>query len=468
MKLRAAQIFLYVLCLILMSPGEAFAQKIIPQSQQHITLSYAPLVKQTAPTVVNIYTQKKVRVQTSPFLSDPFFSRFFGKAFKGPNRERVENTLGSGVIISKDGLIITNNHVIDNASDIRIVLHDRSEYSAKTLLTDEKSDLALLKITPDEDDTLNLPFIQIGNPDSLEVGDLVLAIGNPFGVGQTVTSGIVSALARTAVGISNYEFFIQTDAAINPGNSGGALINMNGELVGINTAIFSKGGGSNGIGFATPASMASAILANHEAGHDRVIRPWLGATGQTITADIAESLGLTSPKGVLIKNVYEGSPADKAGLKTGDVIVQVGTHTVHDGQSLLFHTATKPINQRVAFTLIDGSVRYVTMQPAPETPARDIKLIEGNTPMNGAIVANLSPALAEELGISRYKGVVITDIQLRTYANRIFQKNDILLSINDKKVTSTKQLEGLLQLDVKSWQFTFLRGGRTLNVTVGR
>ncbi len=456
----------YSILFSLLLPHHATAERIVPHSREQISLSYAPLVKKTAPAVVNIYTQKKVRVRPSPFLSDPFFSRFFGNTMRGLNRERVENTLGSGVIVSADGLIITNNHVIDGADDIRIVLQNRTEYEARAVLVDDKTDLALLKIV--DDGAVNLPFLEFGNPESLEVGDLVLAIGNPFGVGQTVTSGIVSALARTAVGISNYEFFIQTDAAINPGNSGGALINMHGKLIGVNTAIFSKGGGSNGIGFATPASMARALMANHHAGNDKVIRPWLGATGQNITADIAESMGLNSPQGVLIKDVYPDGPAAKAGLKTGDIIIKVGTHAVHDGQSLMFHTATRSMDEFVDFTLIDGKIISIKMQSAPETPKRDTRLIEGENPLGGAIVANLSPALAEELDISRYKGVIVTEIQLRSYARRIFKAGDVLIAINDKKITSTKQLDKLMKIDMRQWELSFIRNGKTINLTIGR
>jgi len=442
------------------------AMKNVPETKQQIQLSFSPLVKKTSGAVVNIYTAKKVRVRTSPFLGDPLFNRFFGDnlLFGGQNKERIQNTLGSGVIIRNDGIVITNNHVINDADDIKVVLSDKREFSAKVIITDKKTDLALLQLNNKKN---NLPFIPFGNNDNLEVGDLVLAIGNPFGVGQTVTSGIVSALARTAAGISDYEFFIQTDAAINPGNSGGALINMRGELIGINTAIFSKAGGSNGIGFATPSVMGKLLLSSHNSNHKKVIRPWLGATGQNITNDIAESLDISISNGVLIKDIFPGGPSDRAGLKVGDIIVRIGEYKVNSSQELLFRTSTSEIGKVVDFVLSGGEVIKIKMEKAPEIPKRDSQLVEGENPVSGAIIANLSPAFADELSISKYKGVIVTDVQLRTYARRFLKVGDIIKKINSKKIKSASSLvDYLSDTNVRKWNIQILRGNKIINIDI--
>ncbi|MBX6368535.1 MAG: trypsin-like peptidase domain-containing protein, partial [Rhodospirillales bacterium] len=268
---------LALLLLLVVSIPSFAADRVLPDSREQIKLSFAPVVKRTAPAVVNVFSRRIVRRSGPPpgLFNDPLFRRFFGDAIPfGLPQERVQNSLGSGVLVARDGLIVTNNHVIDGADEIIVVLADRREFEAQIVRRDERTDLAVLKIDVGNE---ALPYLELGDSDSLEVGDLVLAIGNPFGVGQTVTSGIVSALARTQVGISDFRFFIQTDAAINPGNSGGALVDLDGKLVGINTAIYSRSGGSIGIGFAIPASMVRAVVAGAATG-GRVVRPWLGAS----------------------------------------------------------------------------------------------------------------------------------------------------------------------------------------------
>jgi S1-C subfamily serine protease len=278
------RVLLTVVVLVFAATGSR-AETAVPQSRPEVQLSFAPIVKRTAPAVVNVYAKRIERQQESGLLADPFFRRFFGEDGNfGRPRERVANSLGSGVIVDATGYIVTNNHVIANGSDIRVVLSDRREFEAKLLLADERTDLAVLKIDAGDEE---LPILPLSDSDNLEVGDLVLAIGNPFGVGQTVTSGIVSALARTQVGITDYQFFIQTDAAINPGNSGGALVDMNGELVGINTAIFSRSGGSIGIGFSIPSNMVNTVVATAKSGSNKIKRPWLGVELQDVTPDVA-------------------------------------------------------------------------------------------------------------------------------------------------------------------------------------
>lgn len=448
----------------------AYAQT-VPASQAQIDLSFAPLVKQVAPAVVNVFTKRVVREQArSPFANDPFFQRFFGDRFSfGVPRERVQSSLGSGVIVASNGIIVTNNHVIANGETFTVALADRREFEAELLLADERTDLAILKI-----DTKGeaLPALAFGDSDGLEVGDLVLAIGNPFGVGQTVTSGIVSALARTQVGVTDYQFFIQTDAAINPGNSGGALVTMDGRLVGVNTAIFSRSGGSIGIGFAIPANMVRLVVASAQDGNDgRVVRPWLGASVQTVTSELAQSLGLDRPGGALIGDVYDGGPADRAGLATGDVIRRLGVHDVVDENALRYRLATREVGSRVTVDYLrSGNSRSasLTLTAPPERPRRDTTELEGPHPFSGATVANLSPALAEEIRLDpMLSGVVVTEVVRRSAANRLgVQPGDIILGVNDTRVETVDALERELTAGGRNWQVSVRRGEQVFNTTV--
>jgi len=461
------KIFYIIISLVVfMSPlANANAQlKQVPTSKEQVVFSYAPLVKKVSPAVVNIYTKKKVKVQSgfSPFMNDPLFQNFFGNAPGGIVTERVENSLGSGVIVKDEGLIVTNNHVINGSTDVRVVLQDKREFDAKIIVADSKTDLALLKIDAGE----KLPYLEAMDSDRLEVGDMVLAIGNPFGVGQTVTSGIVSALARTSAGLSDYEVYIQTDAAINPGNSGGALVNMDGKLAGINTAIFSKSGGSHGIGFAIPANMVTTIL-NSKGG--KIVRPWLGITTQNMTADIATSLGLKAPKGALLAAVTKGGPADKAGLKVGDVITAVNNHDIEDEHSLSFRIATLEIGSEAKFKILRASAEKeisVKMEAAPETTMRDLHKLSGHNILSGATIANISPALADELDIHGIeKGVIITEVLGGNAAALGVQKGDLLRQINGVEITSAKQAEQLLSKQkISKWQITLQRAGQLLNL----
>ncbi|HLC08741.1 MAG TPA: trypsin-like peptidase domain-containing protein, partial [Methyloceanibacter sp.] len=326
-------------CLLFWSPLAAEdAKRVVPESMVQVKQSFAPVVKRVAPAVVNVYVSRKVAQVVSPFANDPFFSRLFGDNFGIP-RERVQNSLGSGVLVSKEGVVVTNNHVISGSgeAEITVALADGREFPAKLILKDEQTDLAVLRL---EASNVEFPSIEFNDSDSLEVGDIVLAIGDPFGVGQTVTSGIVSALARTQVGISDYQFFIQTDAAINPGNSGGALVDMEGRLVGINTAIFSRTGGSLGIGFAIPSNMVGLVVQAALKG-GKVQRPWFGASLQSVTSEIADSLGLDRPGGALIKSLHAKGPAARSGLKPGDVVISVDGKPVQDPEALQYRFATK-------------------------------------------------------------------------------------------------------------------------------
>ena len=306
--------------------GAAAAQERRLPTQSELRLSYAPVVHHATPAVVNVYAAKVVQ-NRNPFLDDPIFRRFFGGPGGGGGANQLQRSLGSGVIIDAAGLVVTNNHVIEGADEVKVSLADKREFEATLVLKDPRTDLAVLRI---KDGHEQFPVLEFADSDALQVGDVVLAIGNPFGVGQTVTHGIVSALARTQVGISDYRFFIQTDAAINPGNSGGALVDLTGKLIGINTAIFSRSGGSQGVGFAIPANMVRVVVASAKTGGNAVVRPWLGAKLQAVTPEIADSMGLKRPAGALVSNVTADSPAASAGIKAGDLILSVDGQDVDD------------------------------------------------------------------------------------------------------------------------------------------
>ena len=439
-----------------------------PRSDTEIRLSFAPVVKRTVPAVVNIYSQRVVQARSLglPF-DDPLFQRFFGAGSPfGMPRKRVENSLGSGVIVDGKGIIVTNHHVIAGASDITAVLADKREFVASVIGSDERTDLAALKIDAGGE---RLPALELRDSDDVEVGDLVLAIGNPFGVGQTVTSGIVSAQARTHLGINDLNFFIQTDAAINPGNSGGALVDVDGRLIGINTAIFSKTGGSLGIGFAVPSNMVRAALAGF-LGQGRVVRPWLGAWGQTVTADVAQGLGLKRPGGVVIEDVFAGSPADTAGLRPGDVVLDVNGQSVDDRESLAYRVATRPLGATAELGVWRRGKTLqlrVAMQAAPEQPPRDTTELAGRFPLAGAVVANCSPAVAEERGEERPRaGVVVVGVRPDSPAERVgVRRGDAVLAVNGERVAVVAGLRRLVS-SPPPWRLAIGRGDQVLNVRI--
>ncbi|WP_414833438.1 DegQ family serine endoprotease [Afifella sp. YEN Y35] len=445
----------------------------VPQSREEISLSFAPIVKKAAPAVVNVYAKQIVRTAPSPFADDPFFRHFFGDGgFGSPfgvPRERARNSLGSGVIVDASGLVVTNYHVIRGADEVKVALSDGREFEAEILLRDEQSDLAILKISDGEAD---FPTLSFADSDDLEVGDLVLAIGNPFGVGQTVTSGIVSAVARTEVGISDMAFFIQTDAAINPGNSGGALIDVKGRLVGINSAIFSRSGGSNGIGFAIPSNMAQAVAAQALAGGTEVVRPWIGATFQKVTPDIARSLDLPRPQGALVVKVFEGSPAEKAGLAVGDLVLSADGYEVANPRSLEYRLTIKGIGETEKLVVLrDGAEKTLTvsLESAPETVRADEQLLDGYSPLTGATVANLSPRLAERLRLpSDQEGVAVTKVEPRSPAAQLgLQPGDIVVALQGHSVESSSELKRMTSQKQRLWRITVNRGGRLSRLVIG-
>ncbi len=442
--------------------------KILPQAAPQMQLSFAPLVKKVAPAVVNIYTKRTVtQRQFNPFMDDPFFQQFFGGAFGMPDapgglsRKLVENALGSGVIVDKDGLVVTNAHVVAEADEINAVLPDGREFDADKVIVDKASDLAVLRI---KNKGAPLPFVTLQASGDLEVGDLVLAIGNPFGVGQTVTSGIVSALARSSQDISDFNFFIQTDAAINPGNSGGPLVAMDGSVVGINSAIYSRDGGSLGIGFAVPSDMVVAVLAAVRSGQtgERIVRPWLGLTAQKVTADIAESLGFDAPHGLLIAGLDKASPLRAAGAEIGDVITAMNGRIVTDPGEVRFRMATIPIDGTAQFDILHKNERKTVSVRAiapPDDPPREETKLSGDGPLGGATIANINPAVAVEMGIAQEQGVIVTAVQRGTQASRVVEKGDIILAVNNEKIPNVRTLQTALK-GASAWQLLIDSHGR--------
>ncbi|MEZ5896097.1 MAG: Do family serine endopeptidase [Parvularculaceae bacterium] len=432
--------------------------RVPPASMADVKMSFAPIVEQAAPAVVNIYTSRVVNRSTG----DPFFDRFFGV---GPQRQ---NSLGSGVIVSPDGIVVTNNHVIEDMQEIKVVLADRREFSAELLLTDPQSDVAVLQIDAGEP----LPFLEFANSDAAEVGDVVLAIGNPFGVGQTVTSGIISALARTAVSISDYQFFIQTDAAINPGNSGGALIDIDGKVIGINTAIFSRSGGSNGIGFAIPARLVQQVIAGASHGGS-LARPWVGATTETVTSDLSKALNLDRPVGAIVSEVYAAGPLAKAGVKAGDVVIEIGGEPVFDAETLRYRVGIQEPGEKAEVVYMRDGKRLtgeMVFALAPDRPAKDERELSGQHPLNGVTIANLSPRFAEALGVNPLlNGVVVTEVAERSYAWRSrLRRGFRILSVNGVKVTSTTELQREVEKAATRWEIEVDRGDSIVVWRVGR
>jgi Do/DeqQ family serine protease len=436
----------------------------VPTSPADLKLSYAPIVQRVQPAVVNVYAAKVM--QRNPLLDDPIFRRFFG--VPGQQGDQMQRSLGSGVMVDPAGLVVTNVHVIEGADQVKVSLSDKREFEAEIVLKDSRSDLAVLRL---KDSHEKFPTLDLANSDELMVGDVVLAIGNPFGVGQTVTHGIISALARTQVGITDYQFFIQTDAAINPGNSGGALVDMTGRLAGINTAIYSRSGGSQGIGFAIPANMVRVVVASAKSGGKAVKRPWLGARLQAVTPEIAESLGLRLPNGALVASVVPNSPAARAGLKSSDLIIAVDGQAIEDPNAFDYRFATHPIGGTSQVDVQRGGKPVkltVPLETAPDTGRNEITLTT-RSPFQGAKVANISPAVADELHLDAdTEGVVVTDLgDDSTAANVGFQKGDIILAVNSQKIVKTSDLEKATRDSSRVWRITLMRGGQQINVTLG-
>lgn len=413
--------------------------------------NFVAVAKAVKPAVVNIFSSRTTKSGEGPHampFNDPFFRRFFGeeffRQFEVP-RERKERSLGSGVIVDHKGLIITNNHVVSKADEIKVLLSDKREFKAKLIGTDSKTDLAVLKIETD-----GLHTIPWADSDKLEVGEFVLAVGNPFGLNQTVTLGIVSAIGRASMGIAEYEDFIQTDAAINPGNSGGPLVNARGELVGVNTAIFSQSGGNMGIGFAVPSNMARTIL-DQLVRTGRVVRGWLGVSIQDMSPELASQFGVAEPKGVLVSDVLDGSPAKRAGLERGDVIVEFDGKTVENPTQLRNAVAQTAITKKTTVKFIrDKGVRSVavTIVEQPKTVAQAGSEESGESASPASLLSDLEVRelngdLASRLGLSTgERGVVIVRVRSGSVADEAgLKEGDIILEVNRKPVPNVAAYE---------------------------
>ncbi len=450
-----------LLALVLMIPvlpqgGQA---QTIPEDRGQIALSFAPVVRAAAPAVVSIYASRVVETRVSPFFDDPLFGQLFGDF--GRRVPRVQNALGSGVIVSEDGIVVSNHHVVEGAHDIRIVLGDRREFSAELILEDAESDLAILRIRGAE----RLPALALADSDRLEVGDLVLSIGNPFGVGQTVSSGIVSALARSGIALgSGRGYFIQTDAAINPGNSGGALVDTSGRLVGINTAILTRTGGSHGIGFAIPSNLVVQVVAQAQAGARRFRRPWAGMSGQAVDASLAEAFGMSLPQGVVITDLHPLSPLAAAGLRPGDVILALDGEPVNSPPEMIFRMAARGIGAEARLEVLrNGAGERVAIDliAPPEVPPRDRLEVSHGVALRGLVAENINPAVIAEHdlppGISA--GVVV--VEARDIAGRAgLRPGDVLLAVNRQPVATTGALDRVLRDPTRNWEVEILREGR--------
>jgi Do/DeqQ family serine protease len=452
--------------LLAAAPAAADPPRQAPASPGDVLLSYAPVVKKAQPAVVNVYASRVEKRPKNPLLDDPFFERFFGGG--GHPGGSTARSLGSGVLVDSSGLVVTNVHVIEGMTDVKVALSDKREFDADIVLRDERTDLAVLRLKGGGGP---FPVVELGDSDAIEVGDIVLAIGDPFGVGQTVTHGIVSAVARTQAGISDSGFFIQTDAAINPGNSGGGLIDMKGRLIGINSAIFSQTGNSVGIGFAIPVNMVKIVIAAAKTGQ-RVRRPWFGASLQTVSREIADSLGLARPSGALVAEVIADGPAAKAGVKQGDLVTAVDGQSVDDPESFGYRLATKPLGGAATLALLrNGTPVNVTLSltPAAEVPPRDPVKLTGDSPFAGATVVNLSPAVIEDMSLhGASEGVVISEIEDGSTAAAVnFQKGDLILAVNDAKVKTTRDLERAASGRHNYWKLTISRGGEVVTTMIG-
>lgn len=473
MTLFKKSFFLFCVLLWMGTQGRAIplfsSSPKVPESREQIHYSFAPIVEKVTPAVVNIYATRVLRSQNySPFFSDPLFRHFFGDNFSfGEPSARVQSSLGSGVIVDPKGIVVTNFHVIKHAAEIKVVLHDGQEFDATVAVKDKRTDLAVLKLATEGK---KIPFLSFRDADTLKVGDLVLAVGNPFGFGQTVTSGIVSGLARTQVGISDFRSLIQTDAAVNPGNSGGPLVTLDGKVVGINTAILSNSGGSIGIGFAIPSNLVLPVVAavNHGG---KIVRPWAGIAMDSVTPDIAKALDLDKIQGVLVKRVFSKSPAEVAGLKEGDIILAVGSHVIRNEASFRFRIATLKVGETVDLKVWrEGETKTLTMdlKSPPDIPGNRKLNLTGRHPLSGAVVKGLSPAVANELGIAYEKGgVVIIEIRSGTSAAMSgLLPGDVIIAVNGIPLKTSEDLSRNLRRSHSGWEIDFNRRGRKQKIIV--
>ncbi len=459
-------VFLFVIAFSEYSHASERGTRVVPKLSSDVRMSYAPLVNQVAPAVVSIYARRIVDMGQNPLYADPFWADIFGYFNFGMPRQRIQNSLGSGVIVSEDGLIITNYHVIDGADEITLILKDYREFDAEVVLSDERSDLAVLRM---HEEATDFHYLEVANSDEVMVGDTVMAIGNPFGVGQSVSVGIISALARTQTVNQGTSYFLQTDAAINPGNSGGALVDITGSLVGINTAIFSRSGGSNGIGFAIPSNLVTKVLQAVAYGQNELRRPWRGFDGQMVTSDIAASIGLKIPIGIILRSVTPESPAEAAGLRVGDVIMSVASYDVNDVPSLDYYLLTHSVKDEVVFMVQRGGRQIKVKMDivfAEETLPRNITVLRENSPLVGVVIANLSPAFSEEIDFyASTSGVIIFKVPERSYARSAgIRAGEIIISINGRKIQRVQDVVQELSRRTSKWNIELKSGNKIRQV----
>ncbi|SEK41627.1 Do/DeqQ family serine protease [Roseovarius nanhaiticus] len=440
----------------------AAAQMTVPQSSAQIQMGFVPVVKSVTPAVVNIYARRVIEGRASPFADDPFFGQLFQNF--GGQRPRVENSLGSGVILGSDGIVVSNYHVVGQATDIRVVLNDRREFDATVLLADEESDLAILKL----EDGADLPALALRDSDSVEVGELVLAVGNPFGVGQTVSSGIVSGLARSGTATGNARgYFIQTDAPINPGNSGGALVDVNGALIGINTSILSRSGGSNGIGFAIPAALVRQFVDQARAGETRFQRPWAGVSGQPVSYDMAEGLGLPRASGIILSDMHPASPFAAAGLRTGDVILTVDGQEVNGPAEMIYRMSVAGLGADVTLDVVQrGETRQVSvpMLRAPDEPPRATLTTGARAAVPGVTLSTVNPAVMAEYDLPLTAQGALVENPGEVGARAGLRAGDVILSINGAAVTDSATAEAALEAAERRLALDIQRGQRRLTM----
>ena len=439
----------------------AFAKDTVPKSETEIKLSFVPLVKQAAPAVVNIYAKRIIEERRSPFSRDPFFRDFFRNF--GQLQPRVQNSLGSGVILSADGYVVSNYHVVGGATDIRVVLNDGREISGNVILSDQESDLAVLKLNSDE----VLPYLELRKSDTVEVGELVLAIGNPFGVGQTVTNGIISGLARTGIASGSAKgYFLQTDAPINPGNSGGALIDISGALIGVNTSILSRSGGSNGIGFAIPADLVGQFLIQAKEGRTSFIRPWAGMRGQPITFEMAASLGLPAMSGMIISELHELSPFSLAGIQVGDIITKVDGLDINSPEEMLYRMSVGGIGTTVDVSYFSqGIIKSVQIDlvEMPNVEAEQV-ILGPKFIFLDLHISELTPEFQSKFGLSfSSKGLVVLDPG-RVAGRLGLRSGDLLQEINGKSVETVDDAMSSIGSLKGTGSITIRRSGRRISL----
>ncbi len=426
-------------------------EKVISQESiktlSRLSEALSDVAEAVRPAVVNISTTSIETMENQPLgdmFNDPFFRHFFGDQFGGghPGQKRTykSSALGSGVIVSENGYILTNNHVVKGAEEIKVILYDKREFKGKVVGTDPRTDLAVIKIN-----AKNLPTLSFGDSGKLKTGDIVLAVGNPFGLNQTITMGIVSAVGRSNIGLADFEDFIQTDAAINPGNSGGALVNGSGELVGINTAIFSTSGGYMGIGFAIPSDMAKTVM-DSIIKYGKVIRGWLGVSIQNLTPELAKSLGIKETEGALISGIESNSPADKAGFKRGDLITEMNGKKIADVTSLRNMVAVTAPGTRVDFKIIrNNKEESITATLGEYKEKQIIKKTEYENALKGVTVQELTSSLRDKLNLPQgIVGVVVTDVSSDSPAQGLLQGNDVIQEVDRKPIRSAQEYEEIV------------------------